>query len=76
MAGRTPAGQTTGTWGTSEDQTSISHDTQPPPVSLTSLSIYNNLMLHTVLALTPVFSRLPPFFALTVNAADPECTHI
>lgn len=30
------------------------------------LSIYNNLMLHTVLALTPLFSRLAPFFAFTV----------
>lgn len=54
---------------------SINHGTHPPSVSLTCLSIYQNLMLPTVLSFAPLFSRPPPFsFALTVNAADSECT--
>lgn len=74
-AGRTPAGEMTGTWGTSEDQTPVDHYTQPPPVSLTYYSIYNNLMSSQSLP-WPVCSPacLLPLLSLTENAADPECT--
>ena len=57
-------GEMTGSWGTSGDHTPINQDTQPPPLSITCLSIYNNMMFH---------SPLPwPRGPAPVNAAEPE----